>query len=74
MRISLRKLSYQGSNSWMMLSNRMTANSLEEKPASHARARTVNTIRLLAPAGLRSGAFIWSAGPAVPGAAIMLQH
>lgn len=35
----------------MMLSNLMTAKSLEEKPASHARARTVKTMRLLAPEG-----------------------
>ena len=42
---------YHGSNSWMMLSNLMTAKSLEEKPASHARARTVKTMRLLAPEG-----------------------
>ena len=35
----------------MMLSNLMTAKSLEEKPASHARASTVKTMRLLAPEG-----------------------
>jgi len=35
----------------MMLSNLMTAKSLDENPASHARARTVNTIKLLAPEG-----------------------
>ena len=31
----------------------MTAKSLEEKPAKQARARTANTIRLLAPLGER---------------------
>ena len=40
-----------GSNSWMMLSKRMTANNLDENPANHANASTVNTIKLLAPEG-----------------------
>lgn len=38
---------YHGSNSWMMLSNRMTANNLEAKPAMHARAKMVNVNKLL---------------------------
>ena len=35
----------------MILSNLMTAKSLEEKPASHAKASTVKTIKLFAPEG-----------------------
>ena len=57
---------YQGSNSWMMLSNLMTAKSLDEKPASHAKARTVNTIKLLAPEGFNNFvefAMTWAGGP-----------
>ena len=46
--------SYHGSNSWMMLSNLMTAKSLDENPASHARANTVKTIKLLAPEGFNN--------------------
>lgn len=42
---------YHGSNSWIILSKRITANSLEEKPASHARSNTVNVIRLFHPDG-----------------------
>ena len=42
---------YHGSNSWMMLSKRMTAKSRDEKPANHANANTVNTIKLFAPDG-----------------------
>ena len=38
----------------MILSNRMTANSLEENPASQASASTVNTIKLLAPEGFNN--------------------
>ena len=38
----------------MMLSNLMTAKSLDEKPASHAKARTVNTIKLFAPEGFNN--------------------
>ena len=38
----------------MMLSNLMTAKSLDENPASHARANTVKTIRLLAPEGFNN--------------------
>ena len=34
-----------------MLSKRMTAKSLDENPANHANANTVNTIKLLAPEG-----------------------
>ena len=33
---------YQGSNSWIMLSKRMTAKSLEQKPANQASDSTVN--------------------------------
>lgn len=36
---------YQGSNSWMMLSKRITAKSRELKPASQARKRMVNDSR-----------------------------
>lgn len=43
-----------GSNSWMILSKRMTANNLDENPASHAKARTVNTIKLFAPEGFNN--------------------
>lgn len=42
---------HQGSNSWMMLSKRMTAKSLELKPASQARKRMVNDSRDCQPAG-----------------------
>lgn len=45
------KLTYQGSNSWMMLSKRMTAKSLELNPASQARNRMVNDSRDCHPAG-----------------------
>lgn len=45
-------LFYHGSNSCMMLSKRMTANSLEEKPASHASSSTTKIMRLLAPPAL----------------------
>lgn len=38
----------------MMDSNRMTANSLEQKPTKHAKARTENAIRDLEPVGLSS--------------------
>ena len=38
----------------MILSKRMTANNLDENPASHARARTINTIKLLAPEGFNN--------------------
>lgn len=42
---------HQGSNSWMMLSKRMTAKSLELKPASQARNRMVKDSRDCQPAG-----------------------
>ena len=38
----------------MILSKRMTANNLDENPASHAKARTVNTIKLFAPEGFNN--------------------
>ena len=40
---------YQGSNSWIILSNRMTANNRELNPASHASASTKNAIKLFHP-------------------------
>jgi len=40
---------YQGSNSWIILSNRITANSRELKPASHASDNTKNAIKLFHP-------------------------
>ena len=40
---------YQGSNSWIILSKRMTANNRELKPASHASASTKNAIKLFQP-------------------------
>lgn len=46
-----KKPTHQGSNSWMMLSKRMTAKSLELKPASQARKRMVNDRRDCHPAG-----------------------
>ena len=51
----------------MMLSNLMTAKSLDEKPVSHARARTVNTIKLLAPEGFNNfvEAITWVGGPII---------
>jgi len=44
----------QGSNSWIMLSNLMTANSRALKPAIQANASTKNTIRLFQPPRLAS--------------------
>lgn len=41
---------YQGSNSWMILSNLITAKSLEENPAIHARSNIRKMIKLLMPA------------------------
>ena len=52
----------------MMLSNLMTAKSLEENPASHARANTVKTIKLFAPEGfnnLEELDIAWAGGPTV---------
>lgn len=43
------KFAYQGSNSWMMLSNRITANKREENPEIHANNKTVNVIKLFHP-------------------------
>lgn len=53
---------YHGSNSWMMLSNRMTANSRAENPDTHARKRMANVMRLFHPAGLVSNVFILTSG------------
>lgn len=53
---------YHGSNSWMMLSNRMTANSRAENPDTHARKRMANVMRLFHPAGLVSKVFILTSG------------
>lgn len=47
-----------GSNSCMMLSNRMTANSRAENPDTHAKKRMANVMRLFHPAGLVSSVFI----------------
>lgn len=49
---------YQGSNSWIILSNRITAKSLEAKPDTHAKRRTVNVIKLFQPAELENSDFI----------------
>lgn len=46
-------ITYQGSNSWMILSNRMTANNRDANPDIHASIRTANVIKLLQPAALR---------------------
>ena len=43
-------MSYHGSNSWMIDSNLMTANSLDANPTTHARDSTTNTIKDLEPA------------------------
>ena len=40
---------YQGSNSWIILSKRMTANNRELNPASHASESTKNAIKLFHP-------------------------
>ena len=68
---------YHGSNSWMMLSNLMTAKSLEENPASHARANTVKTIKLFAPEGfnnLEELDIAWAGGPTVLAAITLYRH
>lgn len=44
-------LAYHGSNSWMMLSNRITAKSLELNPARQARKRMLKESRDCHPAG-----------------------
>lgn len=46
-----RQLAYHGSNSWMMLSNRITAKSLELNPARQARKRMLNESKDCHPAG-----------------------
>lgn len=46
-------VTYHGSNSWMMLSNRMTANRREEKPEIQASRSTANVISELQPAVFR---------------------
>ena len=43
--------SYHGSNSWMMLSKRITANRRELKPTSHARVKIAKDNRLFNPLG-----------------------
>ena len=61
----------------MMLSNLMTAKSLDENPASHARANTVKTIRLLAPEGfnnLEELDIAWAGGPTVLAAMTLYRH
>lgn len=40
---------HHGSNSWIILSKRITANNRELKPASHASASTKNAIKLFHP-------------------------
>lgn len=45
------QLAYHGSNSWMMLSNRITAKSLELNPARQARKRMLNESKDCHPAG-----------------------
>lgn len=49
---------HHGSNSCMILSNRMTANNRAEKPDTHAKKRMANVMRLFHPAGLVSNDFI----------------
>lgn len=48
---SSHRLAYHGSNSWMMLSNRITAKSLELNPARQARKRMLNESKDCHPAG-----------------------
>lgn len=50
-RLSGRKVTHHGSNSWMRLSKRITANSLEMNPHTHARKRMVRDSRERHPAG-----------------------
>lgn len=49
--LSSHQLAYHGSNSWMMLSNRITAKSLELNPARQARKRMLNDSKDCHPAG-----------------------
>ena len=55
----------------MILSNLITANSLDENPASHAKAKTVKTIKLLAPEGFKRGDLLYIAGTEPPVVAII---
>ena len=59
-----------------MLSNLMTAKSLDENPASHARANTVKTIKLLAPEGFNNLELdiACAGGPTVPVLAAMTLY
>lgn len=41
---------YHGSNSWIILSKRITANRREANPEIHANSNTANVIKLLQPA------------------------
>ena len=59
---------YQGSNSWIMLSNRITANKRALKPANQARAKTKNTIKLFQPPGFDRAVRI---SPLEPASAIL---
>jgi len=52
------RYTHHGSNSCMILSNRMTANNRAEKPDTHAKKRMANVMRLFHPAGLVSNDFI----------------
>jgi hypothetical protein len=47
---------YHGSNSWMMLSKRMTAKRRDAKPPIHASSNTRNTTRLCSPEAFTSDA------------------
>lgn len=42
---------YHGSNSWIILSKRITANNLDEKPTNQAKAKTEKVKRLFHPLG-----------------------
>lgn len=53
-----RHYTHHGSNSCMMLSNRMTANKRAEKPDTHAKKRMANVMRLFHPAELVNNDFI----------------
>lgn len=44
---------YHGSNSWIILSNRMTANKRDANPDIHASIKTAKVIKLLQPAAFR---------------------
>lgn len=49
---------HHGSNSCIILSNRMTANNRAENPDTHAKKRMANVMRLFHPAGFVSNVFI----------------